>query len=87
MTKPIEIPNTAPTADALRRLALNEQAKAYVMADPKLAEIARKIAKKYVAGETRAEAIAAGKAVNERGSTEPPIFTRCAVASLVLAHS
>lgn len=46
MTKPIEIPNTAPTADALRRLALNEQAKAYVMADPKLAEIARKMAKK-----------------------------------------
>ncbi len=54
-------------ADALRRLALDESAKAAVLADPRLRAIARRIAARYIAGETLADALAAIAAANDRG--------------------
>lgn len=57
-------PGQAPTAvafasgaQALRRMALDEQLKARVMGDPVLARVARRVAERYVAGETLAEAL------------------------------
>ena len=54
-------------AEALRRLALDEGAKAAVLADPRLRAIARRVADRYIAGETPAAALAAIAAVNARG--------------------
>jgi len=51
-------------ADALRRLALDEGAKAAVLADPRLRAIAHRIAARYIAGETPAAALAAVAGVN-----------------------
>jgi proline dehydrogenase len=58
---------TGQAADALRRLALDESAKAAVLADSRLRAVARRIADRYIAGETLAEALAAITAVNARG--------------------
>jgi proline dehydrogenase len=54
-------------ADALRRLALDERAKAAVLADPRLRTVARRIADRYIAGETLEAAIDAIAAINARG--------------------
>jgi proline dehydrogenase len=54
-------------AEALRRLALDEGAKAAVLADPRLRAIARRVADRYIAGETPAAALGAIAAVNARG--------------------
>jgi proline dehydrogenase len=54
-------------AEALRRLALDEGAKAAVQADPRLRAIARRIADRSIAGETLAAALGSIEAVNARG--------------------
>lgn len=54
-------------ARALRRMALDEDLKASVMSDPVLARLARRIADRYVAGETLHEALARARAVVRRG--------------------
>ncbi len=59
--------NTAKVADSLRKLALNEDAKAYVMAHPELSAVAKRIAQRYVAGEELRQAIKAAEAVIGRG--------------------
>lgn len=56
-------------ADSLRKLALNEKAKAYVMARPELTTIAKNIAARYVAGETLDEAMKRAKQVAKDGYT------------------
>jgi proline dehydrogenase len=54
-------------ADALRRLALDEGAKAAVLADPALRAIARRVAARYIAGDSLADARAVIAAANTRG--------------------
>jgi proline dehydrogenase len=54
-------------AEALRRLALDEGAKAAVLADPRLRAVARRIADRYIAGETLAAALTSIARVNRRG--------------------
>jgi proline dehydrogenase len=54
-------------ADALRRLALDEGAKAAVLADARLRAVAGRIAARYIAGATVEDALAAIAAVNARG--------------------
>ena len=55
------------SAQALRRLALDEGLKARVMSDPGLAEIAHRVARRYVAGETLPEALDRAASVVHRG--------------------
>ena len=54
-------------SEALRRLALDEGVKAAVLADPRLRAVARRIADRYIAGETPAAALTSIAAVNARG--------------------
>lgn len=54
-------------AEVLRAWALDEGLKARAMADPAVAAAARRIAARYVAGETIDEAVAAARAIIERG--------------------
>ena len=54
-------------ADALRRLALDEGAKAAVLADPRLRAVARRIADRYIAGESVEAAIGSIAALDARG--------------------
>ena len=58
---------TQQAADALRKLALNEQAKTYILANPQLLAVAKKVAKRYVAGEKLEDAIKTAGQVNQRG--------------------
>ncbi|WP_055477104.1 proline dehydrogenase family protein [Gordonia sp. HS-NH1] len=58
---------TTSAADTLRRWALDEELKSRVMADPALAEGARRIAERYTAGEDVDSAIRAGERAVERG--------------------
>ncbi len=60
-------PPASDAADALRRLALDEGAKAAVLADPRLRAVARRVADRYIAGETLSDALAEIAAVNARG--------------------
>lgn len=60
-------PPSSEAADALRALALDEGAKAMVLADPRLRAVARRIADRYIAGETLPAAIDAIAAANARG--------------------
>ncbi len=59
--------DTTKVADALRKLALDEGLKNYVLADPKLRSIAKRVAQKYVAGEKMIEAIERAVLVNNEG--------------------
>jgi proline dehydrogenase len=59
----------AQAADTLRKLALNEKAKAYIMERSELAAVAKNIAHRYVAGETLDEAIKRAKQVAKTGYT------------------
>src|SRR6266536_3377325 len=59
--------NLLRTADALRKLALNEQAKAYVMKDPWLTRVARQVTDRYVAGEKLSDAIKRAANISKRG--------------------
>lgn len=54
-------------ADTLRAWALDEDLKRHVMSTPALAAAATKVARRYSAGETTADAIAAGEAAVARG--------------------
>jgi proline dehydrogenase len=63
----VPAPPTSEAAEALRRLALDESAKAAVLSDPRLRAVARRIADRYIAGETLAAALEAIAAVNARG--------------------
>ena len=54
-------------AAALRRLALDEQAKAIVLSDPRLRSLALRIARRYIGGETREDALAAVRRTNALG--------------------
>jgi proline dehydrogenase len=58
---------TQQVADALRKLALNEQAKTYILTHPELLTTAKLVAKRYVAGEKREDAIEATDQINKRG--------------------
>ena len=60
-------PPASDAADALRRLALDEGAKAAVLADPRLRAVARRIAGRYIAGETLGDALAEIASVGARG--------------------
>ncbi|MGW3565761.1 proline dehydrogenase family protein [Streptomyces sp. NPDC000941] len=57
----------AQVADVIRRLALDEKLKEQVPSDPTLGPLARRIARRYVAGETVAEALAQVAETNQRG--------------------
>ncbi|HEY3612575.1 MAG TPA: proline dehydrogenase family protein [Gaiellales bacterium] len=69
MSAPAPAPEgiTGAAADALRRLALDEGAKAAVLADPGLRAVARRVAARYIAGETLADAHPVIAAANARG--------------------
>jgi proline dehydrogenase len=54
-------------AEALRTLALDESAKAALLASPALLAVARRVAARYIAGDTVADARAAIAAANARG--------------------
>jgi proline dehydrogenase len=54
-------------ARALRRMALDEGLKARIMRDPALAEIARRVASRYVAGETLGDAMRRASSIADRG--------------------
>lgn len=54
-------------AEVLRAWALDESLKARAMADPAVAAVARRIAARYVAGETIDDALDAARAIAERG--------------------
>jgi proline dehydrogenase len=54
-------------ADALRRAALDERAKALVAADPALRALAARVAARYLAGETLDEAVARVRRINADG--------------------
>lgn len=56
-------------ARALRRMALDEGLKVRVMREPALAEIARRMAGRYVAGETLGEAMQRAWSIVDRGHT------------------
>lgn len=61
------VPAYADGARALRRMALDEELKARVMGEPALAEIARRVAARYVAGESLVEALERARSVVRRG--------------------
>lgn len=61
--------STNRVADSLRKLALNEGAKAYVMTHPELSAVAKRVAQRYVAGEDLEQAIQAAAAVSRKGYT------------------
>lgn len=72
MTDSPHAPAAAPdrataAADVLRAWALDERLKARVMADPALAAVARRVAARYVAGETVDDALAAAASIAARG--------------------
>lgn len=54
-------------AEVLRAWALDEQLKGRAMADPALAAVARRVATRFVAGDTVDDALAAARAIIERG--------------------
>lgn len=54
-------------AAALRHLALDERVKALVLSDPGLRDIALRVAQRYIAGESREDALAAVRQVNALG--------------------
>jgi proline dehydrogenase len=54
-------------AAALRRLALDEQAKGLVLSDPRLRAVALRIARRYIGGESREEAFAVVRRINSLG--------------------
>ncbi|PPK93887.1 proline dehydrogenase [Kineococcus xinjiangensis] len=54
-------------AEVLRRMALDEGLAARVLADPALAAVARRIARRYVAGESLPEALDRAQAIAARG--------------------
>ncbi|WP_448006417.1 proline dehydrogenase family protein [Agromyces bauzanensis] len=54
-------------AEVIRAWALDEGLKARAMADPALAAVARRIAARYVAGDTVDDALAAARAIIQRG--------------------
>jgi proline dehydrogenase len=54
-------------ADVLRAWALDEGLKARAMSDPAIAAVARRIADRYVAGETVDDALAVARAIVDRG--------------------
>ena len=54
-------------AQALRKAALNEEAKAYVLNNPPLFQTLKKAADRYIGGETLAETIGKAKAENAQG--------------------
>ncbi|MGW8812820.1 proline dehydrogenase family protein [Gordonia terrae] len=66
---------TTSAADTLRRWALDEELKSRVMADPALAECARRVADRYTAGEDVESAIRAGGRALERGHRVSIEFT------------
>lgn len=55
------------SADALRRMALDEDLKTRVMADPLLAAIARRVARRYVAGEQLDDAVDRARGIAAAG--------------------
>jgi proline dehydrogenase len=57
----------AQVADVIRRLALDEKLKEQVPSDPVLGPLARRVARRYVGGETVDEALAQVAAINRRG--------------------
>ena len=59
-------PQTA-AADALRRLALDEHAKAYVLARPELYRLLLRAAARYIGGETLDTCVAVARETNARG--------------------
>lgn len=61
--------DTAKVADILRKVALDEKLKSQILGDPKLKLIAKRVAEKYVAGETMAEAVDRASALNKLGYT------------------
>ncbi|MDF2190315.1 proline dehydrogenase family protein [Paraflavitalea sp. CAU 1676] len=54
-------------AMALRKAALNEEAKAYILSNPKLFHVLKKAADRYIGGETLEETIGKVKLQNEKG--------------------
>ncbi|QKV96940.1 proline dehydrogenase family protein [Streptomyces sp. NA02950] len=54
-------------ADVLRKLALDEQAKARIPTDPVLGPLVRRAARRYVAGETAADALTRIAEINRHG--------------------
>jgi proline dehydrogenase len=74
-------------ADALRRLALDEDLKRRTMADPALASIARRVAARYLGGETVDEVFARVPAVLARGHAVSIEYTGESVRDAALADA
>jgi proline dehydrogenase len=74
-------------ADALRRLALDEDLKHRTMADPFLAPIARRVAERYIGGETIDEVFARVPAVLARGHAVSIEYTGESVRDAALADA
>ena len=75
----------SPAAEVLRAWALDERLKARVMADPGSAEAARRIAARYVAGDTVDDAITAARAILDRGHRASLEYTGESVRDAELA--
>lgn len=90
MTDSPHAPAAAPdrataAADVLRAWALDERLKARVMADPALAAVARRVAARYVAGETVDDALAAAASIAARGHAVSLEYTGESVRDAELA--
>ncbi|MDI9917220.1 proline dehydrogenase family protein [Rhodococcus sp. IEGM 1379] len=77
----------AQAADVLRRLALDETLKAHTMADATSAALARRVADRYVAGETMDEAFDRLPAIFARGHKGSIEYTGESVRDSELANS
>lgn len=67
LAPPLDFGDWEKAADALRAWALDEELKAKVMGSPALSAAARRVARRYSAGEDVASAVAVVKASLDRG--------------------
>ena len=63
----IDAETSSRAADVLRGWALDEKLKSRVMADPQQAALARRVARRYTAGDTIADALALLAGNSDRG--------------------
>lgn len=84
MTSANEIENAA---DTLRAWALDEELKKHVMSTPSLAAAASKVARRYTAGDSVAEAIAVAGAAVARGHQASIEYAGESVRSAEVAHA
>ncbi len=74
-------------ADALRALALNENVKARISADPALEAVARRVSQRFIGGETALEALDVLASINEKGHRATVDYMGESCRDVALAHS